>query len=128
IEKYSVRQLVTDLRRCHRDHEQREDLSGEELVLQVGGEVHEVHVDSVQHQLDQHEHQYGVSPGQHAVDARREQHGGEEQRERQPDGVGGDHRASSLRAITTAPTSAANRSTETTSNGSTKLENTEAPT
>src|SRR6266571_1676246 len=46
------REPDADLGGCHRDHEQREDLPGVELVLEVGVERDQVDVHRVQHQLD----------------------------------------------------------------------------
>src|SRR5215210_3729866 len=60
-------------------------------------------------------------PSQHSVDADREQQGGENEKER-------DGHAQSLLAMTTAPTSAASSSIETTSKGHTKEEKMAVPT
>src|SRR5438132_5416930 len=144
-----------DLRRRHGDDEQREHLAGE--LVQIRREGHKVHVHRVQHQLDRHQHEDGIAPGQDSVDTRREEDGSEDQEEGQPDGggqhgphhrrapsrgeivgsarpisgtrrSGGSEGPSSLRAMTTAPTSAASNSTDTTSNGRTKSRKIATPT
>ncbi len=97
-----------DFGRRDRDDEQRENLSGD--VPPEGGERDQVDVHRVEHQLDAHEHEHRVLPRQDAVDA-----GAEE--ERTEDQVAVETHRQSLRAITTAPTSAARRSMETTSKG-----------
>ena len=80
-------------------------------LVQVGRERDQVDVHRVEHQLDAHEHEHAVAPGEHAVDADAEQDRGEDEE------LVEDHQ--SLRAITTAPTSAASRRIETISNGTT---------
>src|SRR3954447_1002019 len=107
-------------RRQH-DHEDREHLPGElprpfdEMV-----EGDEVHVRGIEDQLDAHEDADGVAPGDDRDHPEREERGADGQVVREPDGG---HRAVSLvslislRAITTAPTSAARSTTEANSKG-----------
>src|SRR5688572_7421895 len=87
-------QADADLGSCDGNHEEREHLAAQHRILEKLGERHEIHVDGIQHHLDGHQNQHGVSPGQHSIDADREQHRREQQDERQTD------HASSFRART----------------------------
>src|SRR6185295_9598323 len=109
VDQQHDREPDADLGGGDRDDEECEDLAGRRV--QVRGECDEVDVHRVEHQLDAHEHEHAVAAGEHAVDADAEQHRGEDEE------LVEDHQ--SLRAITTAPTSAASRRIETISKGTT---------
>src|SRR5215471_12636148 len=102
-----------------RDDEQSEHLARD--LLRERGERNEVDIDGVEHQLDRQQHEDAVTAGQHAVDAGAEQ-------ERAEDEILVQRHGQSLRAMTTAPTSAASSSIETTSKGTTKLRKIESAT
>src|SRR5215471_12734167 len=102
-----------------RDDEQGEHLARD--LLRERGERDEVDIDGVEHQLDRQQHEDAVTAGQHAVDAGAEQ-------ERAEDEILVQRHGQSLRAMTTAPTSAASSSIETTSKGTTKLRKIESAT
>src|SRR6266536_1065693 len=100
------------------DHEEREHLAGD--VTGEGGERDQVDVDGVEHELDREQHEDAVAAREHAVDAAAEEECAQDQVLVE--------RHQSLRAITTAPTSAASRSIDTTSKGTTKLRKMESAT
>src|SRR5215207_5402968 len=102
-----------------RDDEEREDLSRD--LLRERGERDQVDVDGVEHQLDREQDQDAIAAGEHAVDAAAEEECAEDE-------VLVQRHSQSLRAMTTAPTSAASSSIETTSNGTTKLRKIESAT
>src|SRR5713101_2623335 len=108
-------------RRQH-DHEDAEDLPGQlRRPLDEVVEGDEVHVRGVQDQLHAHQDADRVPPGDHRDHAEREEDGAHDEEMGQPDG-GHDDTSEvsliSLRAITTAPISAASSTTEAISNGS----------
>src|SRR6266478_5920916 len=109
-------------RRQH-DHEDGEDLAGDlprpfhEVV-----EGDEVHVGGVEDQLDAHQDPHRVPPGDHRHHPQREQGGAHDEEMREADA--GSHSSTvsrcsliSLRAMITAPTSAARSTTDATSKG-----------
>src|SRR5262249_30755643 len=110
------------LRRRQHDDEDAEDLAGElRRRLDEVVEGDEVHVGGVQEQLDHHEDADRVPPRHHGDHAEREQDGADDEEMRQLDGGHVDTSEVSLislRAITTAPISAASSTTEATSKGS----------
>src|SRR3989440_8438535 len=113
------------LGRSQHDHEDREHLPGDlSRALHVMIEGDEDHVGGVEDQLDAHEDPHRVAPGDHRHHAEREQHRADDQEMGQADAR---HSSTvsecsliSLRAMITAPTSAASSTTEATSNGSRK--------
>src|SRR6266446_2489492 len=114
------------LGRSQHDHEDREHLPGDlSRALHVMIEGDEVHVGGVEEQLDAHEDPHRVAPGDHRHHAEREQHRAADQEMGQADARHDSSTMSessliSLRAMITAPTSAASSTTEATSNGSRK--------
>src|SRR5438552_5270816 len=110
VDEKDDRQPDTDLGGRDGDDEEREH-----LARHGAGERRErdqVDVHRVQHELDAHEHEHRVTAGDDAIGA-----GAEQERAEDQELLEG-HRQS-LRAMTTAPTSAARSSIETTSNGTT---------
>src|SRR2546430_3487975 len=113
------------LGRSQHDHEDREHLPGDlSRALHVMIEGDEVHVGGVEDQFDAHEDPHRVAPGDHRHHAEREQRRADDEEMGQ---ANGGHSSTvsecsliSLRAMITAPTSAASSTTETTSNGSRK--------
>src|SRR2546430_8716550 len=109
------------LGRGQHDDEDAEDLPGElRGALDEVVEGDEVHVRGVQDQLHAHQDADRVPPGDHGHHAEREQDGADDEEMGQADGGHVDSSEVSLislRAITTAPTSAASSTTEATSNG-----------
>src|SRR3989441_6577701 len=113
------------LGRGQHDHEDREHLPGDlSGALHVMIEGDEVHVGGVEDQLDAHQDPHRVAPGDHRHHAEREQRRADDEEMGQADAR---HSSTvsecsliSLRAMITAPTSAASSTTEATSNGSRK--------
>src|SRR4051812_26477737 len=111
-------QADTDLGGGDGDDEQGEDLPGGGAF--EGSEGDQVDVDGVEDELDRHQDEHTVLAGQHAVDARAEEEG------RQQEILEQIHQ--SRLAMTTAPTRAASRTTDTTSKGMTNLAKMSSPT
>src|SRR5680860_765944 len=109
------REPYADLRGGHRDNEQSEHLSWDACLTEHRGECDQVDVRGVQHQLDAQQHQNRMLASEHSVHADAEEKGGQHEE------VGHRHQSStgpsSLREITTAPTSAARSRTDTISKG-----------
>src|SRR5579859_40660 len=99
-----------NLRRGDCDDEDREDLPAEVVIVMP--ESDEIDVHRVEQQLQRHQHDQDVAPQQHA---RRSDH--EQDRSEHDMPPERHHHPGSFRASTMAPTRAASRMTEATSNG-----------
>src|SRR5207245_7939892 len=113
------------LGRGQHDHEDREHLSGDlSGALHVMIEGDEVHVGGIEDQLDTHEDPDRVAPGDHRHHPEGEQRRADDEEMGEADArhssTMSEASLSSLRAMITAPTSAASSTTEATSNGSRK--------
>src|SRR5439155_4813234 len=112
-------------RRRQHDHE-----DGEHLPRDLAGPFHvvvegdEVHVGGVEDQLDAHQDADGVAARDHGHHPQGEQGGADDEEVRQPyarhSSTASESSLISLRAMITAPTSAASSTTEATSNGNRK--------